>query len=247
MDADRPIATPSPRLQFSIVGWMTVVWVIGAMLALRWAASGAFVAVWTGVVLAFTRVWWTHVWLRRTDPAILNLRLRQAEACFRLAYGMEKLPAPGALAETLTSQAALEDAERRLVDTLTVQEAYLADYHPQLAATLNELAQIRQMLGRADEARSVSQRAAALPQLQLPGDQTAWKLLQQALNSFRSHNFAEAQGILFRALSMLEGTLDHSSPAYEVALSQLAINEICLGQYRAAEGHSRWRAAIVEE
>jgi tetratricopeptide (TPR) repeat protein len=255
LDGSRPAfhLKPPDATQYTIAGWMAAALIIGAVLArseddsieamvdVLLASAGLLFLLW---------VWWTAKRTRRAERAAAEWRLREAENFFRIAYRIEELPKPveGNLAEVLTERGTLDNAERKLVDSLKVQEAYLGDFHPHLRTTLNALANIRLRQRRPEDAQSLFARAAGLPPMpNSVATETAIRFLNEANALAESHNFVEAQRRLFQALAILERNLEHNAPAFELVLSALGVNERRLGRYCAAEGHLRRCAAIVEE
>ncbi len=120
---------------------------------------------------------------------------------------------------------------------LALREGALGPDHPDVSASLNDLANVYLGQGRYDEAQSLYERALAIRERALGHDEAgiARSLNNLALVQCRQGRYAQAQALQERALSMLERALPPGDRDLAHALNALAGTYYVQGRYADAE------------
>jgi tetratricopeptide (TPR) repeat protein len=144
----------------------------------------------------------------------------------------------------LNAKGRVREAEPLIRRALVIHEVALGPDHPQVAATLNNLANLFQDKGRYAEAEPLYRRALAIYEASLgpnyPGVATGLNNLAQLLVD--TGRFAEAEPLMRRALDTYVSAFGEDHPAVALSLSNLAT--LLQIENRPAEAEPLYRRAL---
>ena len=143
----------------------------------------------------------------------------------------------------------LEEAKQRLRRALEIREATLRSDHPNIAQSLNYLAEVLRAQGRPGEAEPLHRQALKIREATLgPDHPDIAQSLNNLAESLRDQcRYGEAEPRYIRALAIREAALGPKHPKTAFSLNNLALLLQAQGRYGEAEPLLRRALAIFKE
>jgi tetratricopeptide (TPR) repeat protein len=191
----------------------------------------------------------------RGELALTRLDYRTAAGHFATAAGLVPATKPLVRADYLNSEGLADyeagnypEAGAALAQALQLREAQLAADDPDLATSLNNLAELYRETGRYAEAEPLYQRAIKIDQKALGPEHPN---LARDLNNlaglyWATGRYAEAEPLFQRALKICEKALGPEHPGLATDLNNLALVYQATGRYAEAEPLVQ-RTIVIDE
>jgi serine/threonine protein kinase/Tfp pilus assembly protein PilF len=152
------------------------------------------------------------------------------------------------LAFVLRAQAAVEEAEARYREALTIRRALLDPAHPRVLDTMNNLSLLLEIRGRHEEAEAMSREVLEGRRDRLGTDhpQTLEALNNLAYVLWRTGQYARASELFEEAVVLGERIEPGDNPTRAIGLNNLAAAKYRIGAFEEAEVVAR-RALAMDE